>query len=88
MHPARYYDINIKESDIERSCLDYLLLLRCIWRIFDALILSSKISNVNRFRVRNSNGSVFDRVFSVTKQFRVEIQSFSLARIVSAVSHY
>jgi len=48
----------------------------------------SKISNVNRFRVRNSNGSVFERVFSVTKQFRVEIQSFSLARMVSAVSHY
>lgn len=72
------------------GCPDYLLLLQdarlADFRRIDFAV--SKISNVNRFRVRNSNGSLFERVFSVTKQFRVEIQSFSLARTVSAVSHY
>lgn len=95
MHPTCYYDINMEESRQVggiacASGADYLLLLQdarlADFRRIDIGV--SKISNVNRFRVRNSNRSLFERVFSVTKQFRVEIQSFSLARTVSAVSHY
>lgn len=92
MYPTRYYDINMEESGRYRVCERApIIYYYCTTRLADFRCIDfamSKISNVNRFRVRNSNGSLFERVFSVTKQFRVEIQFFSLARMVSAVSHY
>lgn len=92
MYPIHYYDINMEESrraGIARANVPiiyyYYTMHLADFRCIDFAV--SKISNVNR--VRNStNGLLFERVFSVTKQFRVEIQFFSLAHTVSAVSHY
>lgn len=61
MHPTRYYDINMEESS-QAGIADasgvmlrlFIIIARRVWRIFGALIMS-KISNVNKFRMRNSN---------------------------------